>query len=204
MGKIPPAPSPCSSWLHHLGVTSRKDQPLGKTTTRTGHDGSANTSHTHTHVQGAGRAGRMHLLELLSLSLVLDVTPSAKNQRHPFRRGTGSRHSAATQHTDPKHPPQHLHGHGQHLPPFAGKPGMCKGTVGYSGVPGEGYLAHGGSTSWCWASQAKGWDGRAQGGAAGGAGAACTQGQGRHSSMPAQRWGRGSLPLGLGLKETGQ
>lgn len=96
--------SPCSPWLRggswpqHLRVTSRKDQPPNRTTTGTRQDGSAQTCtliQGHTHIHGAGEQVDTHLLELLSLSLVFDVTPSAKQpERSPsegaWAGGTGA------------------------------------------------------------------------------------------------------------------
>lgn len=94
-------PSPCSPWLRggswpqHLSVTSRKDQPPNRTTTGTRQDGSARTcTLTRGHAHGAGEQEDTHLLELLSLSLVFDVTPSAKQpERSPsegaWAGGTG-------------------------------------------------------------------------------------------------------------------
>lgn len=88
MGKIPPAPSPCSSWLHHLGVTSRKDQPLGKTTTRTGHDGSANTSHTHTHTRARGRESRQDALTGAALAVTgVGCHTLCKEPETPLQKG---------------------------------------------------------------------------------------------------------------------
>lgn len=151
-------PSPCSPWLRggswpqHLSVTSRKDQPPNRTTTGTRQDGSARTcTLTRGHAHGAGEQEDTHLLELLSLSLVFDVTPSAKQpERSPsegaWAGGTGAARlspSTTDQGQDSTGLPKNLQpsthwdesvprGQGRHLSPFAGNPGTCRGML-----PGE-------------------------------------------------------------------
>lgn len=92
-----------------------------------------------------------HLLELLSLSLVFDVMPSAKQpERSPsegaWAGGTGAPQlspSTADQGRDSIGLPKNLqpstqrdksvpHGQGRHLSPLAGSPGTCRGML-----PGE-------------------------------------------------------------------
>lgn len=150
----------------HLGVTSRKDQPLNRTTTRTRQDGSAKTcTHIHTCTYAQGRESRRdaHLLELLSLSLVFDVTPSAKQPERPPSEGAQVEGTGAAQlspsTTDPgqgstslpKNPRPStcwdepvLHGQGSishTLLGNQGRAGGCLATLGKAGVPGWGCLA---------------------------------------------------------------
>lgn len=224
-GRFTPSPQPLLSLAprrelaQHLSVTSRKDQPPNRTTTGTRQDGSAQTctlTQGHTHVQGAGEQVDTHLLELLSLSLVFDVTPSAKQpERSPsegaWAGGTGAPQlspSTTDQGQDSIGLPKNLqpstqwdesvpHGQGRHLSPLAGSPGTCRGML-----PGE-------------AGRQEGLPGRGEGtglprlreggvhreeNAGRGAGAACTQRAGEGRAVLAQ--GRDSLPLGMRLGRT--
>lgn len=120
-------------------------------------------AHTYTHAQGRESRRDAHLLELLSLSLVFDVTPSAKQPERPPSEGARVEGTGAAQlspsATDPgqgstslpKNPRPStcwdepvLHGQGSISRPLLGNQGRaggCLATLAKAGVPGGGCLA---------------------------------------------------------------
>lgn len=90
------------SWPQHLSVTSRKEQPPNRTSTGTDRMDVPRHAHSHRDTRtGPGEQVHTHLLELLSLSLVFDVTPSAKQPERSLQKEPGQEargHPAVTQH----------------------------------------------------------------------------------------------------------
>lgn len=221
-GRFAPAPSPEEGAGRSISVS-----PAGRTSLRTdpppGQDKmevpKCVHTYTHTDVHRGGRAGERHLLELLSLSLVFDVTPSAKQPERPLQKERGQRaqghpgcHQAlltqgrATPASRKTRAPAPAGTSLRHTGRAAAlalcwETGDVQGDARLlrekAGMPGGGCLAGMGRR---WASQAEG--GKVECRARG-----CsmhTGGKGGHCSTPA--WGQRSLPLGrgLGLTETRQ